>query len=248
MNNFLDLLSALDDMGFYESTDRVDSRILVTAQSNSLFDDDETPGGAGTPCPDCGTRLIPKLGKKPTLECPNCKSRHMANQDGSPRGVPADKATRKLRRHLHAIMETMKKDNPQLTNERLYRLLHQLVGRRMGKSHIGQMNAEECQLAIDAIKEYLMDRGEWKGSVDVSHMPKPDTQAGQSRVQQVRANFARFQELGDQMNWEQRAALDNLNERLLHTTDPKEVQLFQNTIERCLATLNGVKNDVQETP
>lgn len=213
-------------------------RFRRLSQTNSLFGDDETPGPPGTPCPDCGTRLVPKLGKKPTLECPNCRGRHMANQDGTPRGIPAPKATRLLRQRLHAIMERMKVENPQLTNAMLYRLLNRLVGRQFGKSHIGQMDAAECQAAIDALTEYRRKTNAPKPElVDFSHMPQPDPEAGRSRLQQVQANNAEFQRLGESMTWQQRAALDDLNERLLHSLDPSEAELLQNTIDRCLTTL-----------
>ena len=99
-------------------------------------------------CPDCDVLMRLKGQTKPYYMCPECKARLISGPYGKPRGVPADKRTRKMRGIAHAVFERFSREK-QCSRAESIRWLSQRLGIKATACHFGQMEADDLQRVID---------------------------------------------------------------------------------------------------
>lgn len=108
-------------------------------------------------CGDCGAPMIlkPSKFKNPFYyQCPNypiCRGAHGAHPDGSPMGIPADKATREARIEAHRVFDDWTTANDYGRN-RAYRELSELMDLDKDEAHISKFDEDECNRLIELIE------------------------------------------------------------------------------------------------
>lgn len=109
-------------------------------------------------CGECGApmdlRESKKYQKAPFYGCqrfPECRGTHGARPDGSPLGIPANKATKRARMRAHAIFDEVWKKR--LTKHRggAYAWMRQVMNLSAEKAHIAMFNAEQCEELIELV-------------------------------------------------------------------------------------------------
>lgn len=100
--------------------------------------------------------------------CSDCGNTHEAHQArrlfsgekrhhevGEPLGLPCDELTKRLRLHVHALLDPLWRHH-QMTKGEAYVLLGQLtcLKREDGKVHVAMFDRAACLAAIDALKRY----------------------------------------------------------------------------------------------
>lgn len=102
-------------------------------------------------CADCGNKLelreSPKFG--PFYGCssyPSCKGSLSANPDGSPKGSPADAATKKARVDLHRVFDRIWQDGDLVKNRgAAYEWLRTKLGIPWSKAKISSLTKDQCE-------------------------------------------------------------------------------------------------------
>jgi len=108
-------------------------------------------------CPECGADMMLKETKKflnkdgtakKFFSCscwPQCNGTHGAHPNGKPLGVPANAATKLLRREAHHIFDEA---YCHLSMKERYEELQSLMNMSEAEAHIGKFNAEQCHKLI----------------------------------------------------------------------------------------------------
>lgn len=121
-------------------------------------------------CPDCRSDMVLRDSRYgPFYGCsrfPSCRATHGAHPDGRPLGVPADARTKAARIGAHAAFDPIWKSDRSRSRNRARGAAYRWLQRAMGLSawpHIGEMNAEQCELVIRlcAEREVLARRYDW---------------------------------------------------------------------------------------
>lgn len=124
-------------------------------------------------CPECG-RSMPLVETcwpdRPWQYRCRCGVTHGCHPDGSPLGVPADRATRQARIDAHEVFDRLWRGGP-LHRQQAYDELAVAMGVERGEAHFGSMSVEECCRAMAWAKvrlEYFRDsctegRVQWRG-------------------------------------------------------------------------------------
>jgi ssDNA-binding Zn-finger/Zn-ribbon topoisomerase 1 len=133
-----------------------------------------TTSTASTPkCGECGSPMILRVTKKFTYSdgtprrfwgCsrwPDCDGIHGAHPDGSPCGIPADKATKKSRIAAHALLDTLWKRElgGSMTRGKAYWLMRTLMDIDKDDAHVAMFDTEQCDRLIARLTEFLATRG-----------------------------------------------------------------------------------------
>lgn len=117
-------------------------------------------------CPQCGKIMrvrkanFDASGNTYMLICDDCdlvgKARREINGNITLKSVPADKKTRALRAETHYYFDILHKDGIFVSREQAYLWLsEQIFSFDTGIKHIGEMNAQQCIMAIEACKKCL---------------------------------------------------------------------------------------------
>ena len=114
------------------------------------------------PCPECGgTMRVGASRYGLTYLCdnrPDCTCIHTAHADGSPKGVPANKATRKARVDAHSWFDRLWEWGKVVPGHRpfnrymAYVWLSQKLGIQRKKCHIGRFDLATCERVIELVK------------------------------------------------------------------------------------------------
>jgi hypothetical protein len=113
-------------------------------------------------CPECGApmRLKPsKFGlfygcsKWVETKCPGA---HGAHKDGTPLGVPADKATKEVRQVTHHVFDHLWKTSL-MSRGAAYRWMQGAMGMSAAEAHIGRFSREECKKLLLAFRDAYPD-------------------------------------------------------------------------------------------
>lgn len=107
-------------------------------------------------CPECGAVMTLKdsrYGKfYGCVRWPNCDCTHGAHEDGSPKGVPGDKATRQARIRAHAefdqVWRELKKAGVKGARKKAYRWLRDRLGVGKDECHIALFDEATCERVI----------------------------------------------------------------------------------------------------
>lgn len=128
------------------------------------------------PCPEegCGGVMVlrhsPKYNRKfyGCSNFPDCKAAHGAHPDGSPLGVPADKATKAARIQAHEAFDKLwesaldlytfsrrpsrkhRRGIIQIARRRAYTWLQERLGMTPDDCHIGRFDIETCERVVVA--------------------------------------------------------------------------------------------------
>lgn len=114
------------------------------------------------PCPDCGTgTLRVKDGKwGPFYGCsnfPTCHATHDAHPNGEPVGIPADAATRELRKRFHTLFDAVVAADGDDDKDAVYRWLAEELRIPVEQAHAGVMDAATATRAIRRLERELQE-------------------------------------------------------------------------------------------
>ncbi len=111
-------------------------------------------------CPECGAAMVlkqttrfryPKTGKpRLFLACstwPTCPGTHGCHPDGSPCGIPADKATKQARMQAHAWFDALWQSG-RMTRRAAYRVMQRLMDMTEEEAHIARFTRDQCLLLM----------------------------------------------------------------------------------------------------
>lgn len=110
-------------------------------------------------CPDCGAPMKHITGpfglfygcseRRKT----GCKGSHGANPDGSPKGIPGDARTRKMRMAAHRVFDPLwKGDEPVFMSQmEAYSWMQGIMGMTKHDGHIGRFGIDECKQLVEHI-------------------------------------------------------------------------------------------------
>ena len=122
-------------------------------------------------CPQCGATMRLRRTKFGSLfygcqSYPECDAGHGAHKDGSPQGVPGDKATRRARTCAHKVFDRLwdAKDGqkPIMSRHAAYAWLRKEMKLSEEKAHISHFNEAQCeQLQALVKKKYPGVKNAW---------------------------------------------------------------------------------------
>lgn len=103
-------------------------------------------------CPDCGAGMYLHVmgGRVRVYFCdrrPLCDANHGAHEDGSPHGVPADRATREARSRAHQAFDLLW-TRSHVTREGAYLWLAKALGLTEDQAHIGRFDISTCEHVV----------------------------------------------------------------------------------------------------
>lgn len=103
-------------------------------------------------CPECGNPMVlcPTGKWGPYYRCstyPRCPGAHGAHKDGTPLGVPANKATKQARIAAHTVFDALWKDGG-MSRGSAYRWLSEALGLTPEECHIGRFDEAQCNRVI----------------------------------------------------------------------------------------------------
>ena len=120
----------------------------------------ETPGlgfpeeRIDLPCPQCGGIMKLRMSTKfkslfyGCQNYPQCDATHGAHRDGSPRGTPGDKATRKARIRAHCVFDRLwqavEGRDPIMSRPQAYTWLRKAMNLSPDEGHIANFTVEQC--------------------------------------------------------------------------------------------------------
>ena len=84
---------------------------------------------------------------------PACQGTHGAHADGTPLGIPANRETKEARMAAHAAFDQLWQDG-QMSRNRAYQVLRDLMGMTQEEAHIGRFTKEQCEQLIGKLAEY----------------------------------------------------------------------------------------------
>ena len=106
-------------------------------------------------CPECDGVLVLKdsrFGKfYGCMNWPKCDVTHGAHDDGTPLGIPANKATREARMRAHEEFDTLWKGH-RMTRGRAYEWMRQVMSLSEDEAHIGKLDQSQCEELIGHVK------------------------------------------------------------------------------------------------
>jgi ssDNA-binding Zn-finger/Zn-ribbon topoisomerase 1 len=85
---------------------------------------------------------------------PDCACTHGAHPDGSPKGIPGDKATREARIAAHEAFDRLWKPRGEpgkMPRSEAYRILREMMDMTAGEAHIARFTKEQCKKLIDLL-------------------------------------------------------------------------------------------------
>lgn len=88
---------------------------------------------------------------------PKCSGTHGAHDDGSPRGIPANKATRMARIEAHGAFDLLWKpqsdaQEPMMSRKEAYKWLALAMQMAPDRAHIGRFTLEECNFLTEVVQ------------------------------------------------------------------------------------------------
>ena len=113
-------------------------------------------------CPDCGSYMVLRCTLKMTYNngkprkfwgCsryPLCSSTHGAHPDGTPLGIPGDKATKLARIEAHQAFDNLWK-NGRCTRDEAYTELSKLMGLNKDDTHFARFTLQQCKTATELL-------------------------------------------------------------------------------------------------
>lgn len=114
-------------------------------------------------CPECGAPMVLRETEKfryPNGDArrfwgcsrfPACDGIHGAHPDGTPLGIPADKATKQARITAHAAFDSLWKGGA-MSRKAAYRWMQQALAMTEDEAHIGRFTIEQCTRLENAVK------------------------------------------------------------------------------------------------
>lgn len=84
---------------------------------------------------------------------PACNGTHGAHPDGSPLGVPANRATKDARIAAHAAFDTLWKSGG-MTRKEAYRWMGGALGMSKDEAHIGLFDIATCERLVAAVSAH----------------------------------------------------------------------------------------------
>jgi len=112
-------------------------------------------------CPDCTAVMRLRRSRfGPFYGCsrwPDCEGTHGAHDDGSPKGVPGDAATRQARIRAHDAFDQLWKPRGRgpMSRGAAYRWMRRAMGLSAAKAHIGNFNTTQCERLVQLVHEWL---------------------------------------------------------------------------------------------
>jgi len=79
---------------------------------------------------------------------PDCKSSHGAHADGTPKGIPGNKATRLARIFAHTVFDQIWKQRLVKHRGAAYAWMRQVMGLSKSQAHIAALTKEQCEQLI----------------------------------------------------------------------------------------------------
>ena len=120
-------------------------------------------------CGDCGApmtlRASPKFEAR-FYKCtrwPDCEGTLGAKPDGSPQGIPANKATRKARIQAHRVFDQLWKNNV-MPRSKAYSWMRKKMNLSHSQAHISCFTEEQC---LELIRLVKTDFAEYRTRYDV---------------------------------------------------------------------------------
>jgi len=124
-----------------------------------------TAAAVSLACPECDAPMALKQGQfGPYYGCtrwPACKGSHGAHPDGSPVGIPANRATKdaRIRAHQHFDLLWEGKGRPRRARDAAYAWLRMVMGLTSEECHFGSFTAAQCEKAIRLLRRRLSREG-----------------------------------------------------------------------------------------
>ena len=120
-------------------------------------------------CPECGRpmelaehpeHIYPDGGRRKYYRCTDrlfCTATHWAHPDGTPLGLPGDRATKEARVSAHEAIDRLSVRNG-WSKWRLYGWLQRITNLTKEEAHIGRFTVAQCEAVIHGVEEALGDR------------------------------------------------------------------------------------------
>lgn len=157
-----------EDHDFWEgffTTGATDPEVTITlgaTGSNVMVEDvdfdSEPPEFPGEKfdleCGDCGAKMVLRKSHKyntPFYGCsryPDCDGKHGARADGSPKGIPGNKATRVARIRAHTIFDQIWKERLVQRRSDAYGWLRKAMRLSHKEGHIARFTEAQCEELI----------------------------------------------------------------------------------------------------
>jgi ssDNA-binding Zn-finger/Zn-ribbon topoisomerase 1 len=108
-------------------------------------------------CPDCGARMLLKMGRYGVfygcVEYPRCSCAHGCHTNGKPFGIPVDKETRQARTEAHQAFDWVWRERLMRRSE-AYAWLCKIMDLAEDEGHIGMFTKEQCEKLIQKVKAF----------------------------------------------------------------------------------------------
>jgi len=113
-------------------------------------------------CGDCGAPMELRPSKYGyfygCIKWPDCGGTHGAHKDGSPRGIPANKATRRGRMAAHGAFDLLWKpksdaQEPMMSRKEAYQWMALAMQMAPDDAHIGRFTLEQCEKLVELVQE-----------------------------------------------------------------------------------------------
>lgn len=108
-------------------------------------------------CPECGSPMTLRPSKfgpgRQYYACtryPDCRGAHGAHQDGTPLGIPANQATKDMRKAAHATFDTLWKGG-YMSRGGAYVWMQKALGMTPDEAHIANFDTKTCARLIRAV-------------------------------------------------------------------------------------------------
>jgi ssDNA-binding Zn-finger/Zn-ribbon topoisomerase 1 len=114
-------------------------------------------------CPECGAPMHLRYSRKHQrsfygcTRWPACSGTHGAHDDGRPKGVPGDAATRNARMRAHDVFDQLWKPRGRgrMSRRGAYRWMRQAMGLTPAEAHIGNFNTTQCEQLVQLVQQWL---------------------------------------------------------------------------------------------
>ena len=108
-------------------------------------------------CPECGAKMTLRKSRFGQFygcsTWPKCDAAHGAHPDGTPLGVPANKATKQARIKAHEAFDTLWKGGRMKRSE-AYSWMASALGLTAAEAHIGRFDIPTCERLVEAVRTY----------------------------------------------------------------------------------------------
>jgi len=110
-------------------------------------------------CPDCGAPMRHRDGiyglyyACSEYKTTGCKGSHGARPDGSPKGIPGDARTRKMRIAAHRVLDPLwKGEDPKFDSQsEAYAWMANVMGMSHDEAHIARFSSDDCKQLVDHV-------------------------------------------------------------------------------------------------